>query len=206
MDKKLTKKEKGITLVALIITIIILLILAVVSIRAITGDNILGKSETAKEKYTNSKEIEEKKLADFEESIDNETKGNEEEWMYYYIPDFDFEGVVKPAVYALKIGKDNLAKGQSYIFDGEKYVTESGEIALMEKVLEEDINIYNIIVISKGTKVLVSNENIDSDGCIIINEDNLYISDDGSSKKFTRTELNDEIRNIINSAVPLTEF
>ena len=48
----------------------------------------------------------EKKLADFEESIDNETKGNEEEWMYYYIPDFDFEGVVKPAVYALKKHKE----------------------------------------------------------------------------------------------------
>ena len=69
MEKKLTKNEKGITLVALIITIIILLILAVISIRAITGDNILGKSETAKEKYTNAKNNELDTLKDYENNI-----------------------------------------------------------------------------------------------------------------------------------------
>ncbi len=74
MEKKLTKNEKGITLVALIITIIILLILAVVSIRAITGDNILGKSETAKEKYESAKKDEADKLGNYANSI--ETNGN----------------------------------------------------------------------------------------------------------------------------------
>ncbi len=58
MEKKLTKNEKGITLVALIITIIILLILAVVSIRAITGDNILGKAEAGKNMYSEAEEEE----------------------------------------------------------------------------------------------------------------------------------------------------
>ena len=58
MEKKLTKNEKGITLVALIITIIILLILAVVSIRAITGDNILGKAEAGKNMYSETEEEE----------------------------------------------------------------------------------------------------------------------------------------------------
>ncbi len=69
MEKKLTKNEKGITLVALIITIIILLILAVVSIRAITGDNILGKAETAKEKYESAKSNELDILKDYENNI-----------------------------------------------------------------------------------------------------------------------------------------
>ena len=70
MEKKLTKNEKGITLVALIITIIVLLILAVVSIRAITGDNILGKAESAKGKYSEGEEEEKVKLAVQEAAID----------------------------------------------------------------------------------------------------------------------------------------
>ncbi len=43
------KKQKGITLIALVITIIVLLILAGISIATLTGENgILGKAETAK--------------------------------------------------------------------------------------------------------------------------------------------------------------
>ncbi len=44
------KKERGITLIALVVTIIVLLILAGVSIRTLTGDNgILNRAKTAKE-------------------------------------------------------------------------------------------------------------------------------------------------------------
>ena len=44
------KKEKGITLIALVITIIVLLILAGVTIATLTGDNgILTKANEAKE-------------------------------------------------------------------------------------------------------------------------------------------------------------
>ena len=82
MEKKLTKNEKGITLVALIITIIILLILAVISIRAITGDNILGKSETAKNKYIEAKEQEKDTIADYEKNIDG--KNNSTSKVEYY--------------------------------------------------------------------------------------------------------------------------
>ena len=41
------KTNKGITLVALIITIIVLLILAVVSIRTIVGDGLFTKTQQA---------------------------------------------------------------------------------------------------------------------------------------------------------------
>ena len=70
MEKKLTKNEKGITLVALIITIIILLILAVVSIRAITGDSILEKAEVGKNKYEEAKVEEEGKLNEYSDAMD----------------------------------------------------------------------------------------------------------------------------------------
>ena len=49
---KLKESEKGITLIALVITIIVLLILAAVSIAMLTGENgILSKASTAKEKH-----------------------------------------------------------------------------------------------------------------------------------------------------------
>ena len=67
---KLTKNEKGITLVALIITIIILLILAIVSIRAIKDGGILSKTQTAKETYSESEEKEKIQLAINQAAID----------------------------------------------------------------------------------------------------------------------------------------
>ena len=53
------KKNKGITLIALILTIIILLILAMVTINAITGDDdLIGYSKNAAGKYQEEQENE----------------------------------------------------------------------------------------------------------------------------------------------------
>ena len=61
---KSNTKEKGITLIALIVTIIVLLILAGVTIISLTGENgILGKSSDAKLKREIAKEIEQIKLS-----------------------------------------------------------------------------------------------------------------------------------------------
>ena len=49
--KILNKKNKGITLVALVITIIILLILAGISIAQLTGNGLFENAKLAKEKY-----------------------------------------------------------------------------------------------------------------------------------------------------------
>ena len=46
------KKEKGITLVALIITIVVLLILAVVTINSIQGDGVIKYAQNAADDYT----------------------------------------------------------------------------------------------------------------------------------------------------------
>ena len=49
MKTKVKQQERGITLIALVITIIVLLILAAISIATLTGENgILTKAETAK--------------------------------------------------------------------------------------------------------------------------------------------------------------
>lgn len=57
------KSNKGITLVALIITIIVLLILAMVSIRLVMNGGIIDKSKNAVDKYSNEEIMEQIKLA-----------------------------------------------------------------------------------------------------------------------------------------------
>ena len=61
---KQTKKQKGITLIALVITVIVLLILAAVTINALSGDNgILRRAREAKEKTGASQEEESVKVS-----------------------------------------------------------------------------------------------------------------------------------------------
>lgn len=64
LDKKVIKKQRGITLIALVITIIVLLILAGVGISMLTGENgILSQAQKAKEETELSSEKEKIKLA-----------------------------------------------------------------------------------------------------------------------------------------------
>ena len=66
-DRIKTKGNKGITLIALVITIIVLLILAGVTIAALSGDNgILTRAKEAKEKTKQAQEDEKQKLSNME--------------------------------------------------------------------------------------------------------------------------------------------
>lgn len=73
--KKVTK-DKGITLIALVITIIVLLILAGVSIAMLTGQNgILTQVQNAKNKTEEAEREEKEKLGDMEDIIDEYATG-----------------------------------------------------------------------------------------------------------------------------------
>ena len=62
------RREKGITLIALVVTIVVLIILATISINAVIGqDGIIQKAKDAKTFYEN-KESEEKIKMQLEES------------------------------------------------------------------------------------------------------------------------------------------
>ena len=77
-EKKLKVREKGITLIALVITIIILLILAGVSIAMLTGDNgILTQANNAKERTEEAEKEEKNDLADTEDIINKYANGIE---------------------------------------------------------------------------------------------------------------------------------
>lgn len=76
MKKNTSRREKGITLIALVITTIILIILASISIAMILGNNgLLNKAKTAKEMYTNAQDYEETEIAKITNSIDSEMNG-----------------------------------------------------------------------------------------------------------------------------------
>ena len=75
IKQKTKMKERGITLIALVITIIILLILAAVTISALSGDNgILQKAAEARTQTIKANEIEEIRLAYNAIKIEKETK------------------------------------------------------------------------------------------------------------------------------------
>ncbi len=70
------KKDKGITLIALVITIIVLLILAGVSIAMLTGDNgILTQAQRAKGETENAAANEAAILNEYNQIMSNWTKG-----------------------------------------------------------------------------------------------------------------------------------
>jgi len=68
---KKTKMEKGITLVALIITIVVLLILAAVAIAAIQNENILSHANNAAVKYNQAVQNEQDTLGGYLNYLDN---------------------------------------------------------------------------------------------------------------------------------------
>lgn len=64
------RNEKGITLVALVVTIIVLIILAGVSINALIGENgLISRAKLAKEQYTNATIDEQEKLNELEAQL-----------------------------------------------------------------------------------------------------------------------------------------
>ena len=72
----LKRKERGITLIALVITIIVLLILAGVSIAMLTGENgILTQAQNAKNRTEEAKGEEENRLNEYNNIINNYVNG-----------------------------------------------------------------------------------------------------------------------------------
>ena len=75
MNQKRNMKEKGITLIALVITIIVLLILAGVTINMVLGeDGILQRAENAREQQEKAQDMENIRLAMAEIKIDEMSK------------------------------------------------------------------------------------------------------------------------------------
>jgi len=70
----MTRSEKGITLVALIITIIILVILAAVSITAVTQTGLLDTATEGVGNYANEQKIEDEKMKSYADFANDKVK------------------------------------------------------------------------------------------------------------------------------------
>ena len=72
------KKERGITLVALVITIIILLILATISIQSLTNTGLFKNAQKAKDETQNAAENQAKTLNEYEDELNKYISGTTE--------------------------------------------------------------------------------------------------------------------------------
>ena len=114
LEKKHNKKEKGITLVALVITVVIMLILAAVAIGSVTGDGLFNRTRQAAEAYENASKKESDQIQELMNEIDE-----------YLTEENDNEGVDPGEVavvgdfvnYSVKVdsnGNDVIDEGETY--------------------------------------------------------------------------------------------
>ena len=78
-EKVIEKNNSAITLIALVITIIILLILAGITVAMLMGENgILGRAQTAKEKYETAQNYEEEQIGKINNEVESYVDGGRE--------------------------------------------------------------------------------------------------------------------------------
>lgn len=158
MENKRFLKERGITLVALIITIIILLILAGISIQEITGSGLFEKAIQAKNMQKYSSYLEELKLKELEnQTNNNNTKISvmgEQMKKYINISENDIEKFV-------------IIEGELiYIGNDEKEITAAKalDIKVENKELEELEVLMYAIDVKNNKKEKVGMQLIDKTG------------------------------------------
>ena len=133
--KKL-KREKGITLIALIITIVVLLILAGVAIGTLQESNIIGKAKDAASKYETEKQNENEAILDMEKWLDKygEDSGNSSS------PVGPMS--TEPKAYLIRVDSEEVvilwAEGKLYTMGNEGKQSETWDIVQITK--EEAIN------------------------------------------------------------------
>ena len=72
MEEKYTKSRKqfGITLIALVITMIVLLIIAGITVAQLSGNGLFDRTKLAKEKYKNSENTQDSIISQYQEEIE----------------------------------------------------------------------------------------------------------------------------------------
>ena len=121
-----TNGQKGITLVALVITIIILLILATISIQSLTNTGLFAKAKEAKEKTKNATENQAKILNEYEDELNKYISGTKQ--------DTDWTG---------KVNKPKLMSGMTAIRFNEPTGDERANEGSIVKTTDTDTAWYD---------------------------------------------------------------
>ena len=151
------KTEKGITLIALIITIVVLLILAVVAIGQAQETNIVGYAQNAAGKFEEAKSNEVDDLTKYEKEIEKYINGNN----------------IKSGCYVHAIDDENETKLVWYVEVKEKNTIDIRYCMIQNNSIIREINLENIKVIEEK----VNNMNLTNyiDGSPIIVEPNYFV-------------------------------
>lgn len=145
--KRNVKKEKGITLIALVVTIIVLLILAAVSIATLTGENgILTQANKAKEETMIAERDEKGKLDQLSKIIDTKTLKPTSVFAKLY--DVNKDGIGETLVLSSVSDYDNSEYGN--------LITDYGDNSTKQNTLNFSTPIwYNYISIKNIEKVII---------------------------------------------------
>ena len=151
--KQISKNEKGITLIALVITIVLILVIAVIAINVAVGNNgLIPRANEAKVLYKNAQYYEEIDMAIIEEEMDRLVQINEN------------EAFIESVYYRLwgKEQASNLSTGTEY--------TRRPWIASQPQMLDESYtpnankskNIYLLIETVDGYEIWVKFDNVNN--------------------------------------------
>ena len=126
---KRLKAQKGITLLALVITIIVLLILAVVAIGAVRDSGIIGHAQNSADKYNTEKNKEESLLGGYEDIISQyySSNGNPNNQKYY---DITFKDLTKIKDWETLIPYINDGADEYMLF----FISEDGVVGTISAV------------------------------------------------------------------------
>lgn len=146
------RKNKGITLIALIVTIILLLILAGITISQLTGNGLFEKAKLAKEKTENAQGLENSTLENYEKKIDEAINSKREENNIKFSYDIDsIENGIINLILHIQDNVNGLAKIE---------LKEGNTIILSENKKEEKKIDYEV-EIGKEYIIKITSENGD---------------------------------------------
>ena len=130
------KLERGITLIALVITVIILLIIATISIQALTNTGLFKKTQEAKSKYENAKLNEQKDM----DEMNN--------WLDEYTSDALSKVKIYAKLYSYNDGSGSLLE----ISSDPEYVTSETDVTLTENYGNIGNKKYKLVYEEKETE------------------------------------------------------
>ena len=155
------KNEKGITLIALVITVIIMLILAGVAISALTGDGgLFNKSRKSAEAYEDASNKEAKQISDLMNALDGYIDDLNSDNKAPSVAKLEVSNITETGFTLTATGKDNVGiskyefyiKGENGEYTLEKTI-ESGDTTVTYEVtgknLQQNLCIYKLKVYDK---------------------------------------------------------
>ena len=179
VKKELLKNDKGITLIALVITIIILLILAGVAIATLTGENgLFARAKQAKQTQTESEMKEKLNLSIQELQVEKLTEATlddiTQEWLTQKLSEYNpilkedgttnskkvtlqKNGVIKLYMIDEKLNITEVENGSGIEFSYEIVKRENGKVKILIKVQDSENGINKVevpgdAIILKGTR------------------------------------------------------